>query len=355
MVTPLPKADSDQVQRFACDEPDSLSAYQVCLKFEEQLGTTENVRLVRILGYLLLYAPNRAVRDEVAKCIHSHRQKSDLMELGSFFECNVIAAFKKYKDRTPVSSEHSSRSSSETTDSEITGPPRNHKDAKYQALVRDNWRCVVTDTLQDGVPASVVKAADPPIVVAYTVCAHIIPDATIFNVEPENARYLRFLYRTGALITSVIQLDCSASILAVLKQFHSDIGSFNKEKSHSMANVITMGKNIHDVFERLELYFEATSVKHHYQVKSFSPYPVHPQKRDSVTFSTKNPETLPVPSPELLALHATCCKVAHLSGSAEYIDKVYDDLEEKGVLASDGTSDGFLRLKLLSLARAPRC
>jgi hypothetical protein len=56
------------------------------------------------------------------------------------------------------------------------------------------------------------------------------------------------------------------------------------------------------------------------------------------SFRAKNAETLPVPSPELLALHATCCQVAYFSGSVEYIDTVYEDPEETGVLASDGTS-----------------
>ncbi|XP_006461533.1 hypothetical protein AGABI2DRAFT_118411 [Agaricus bisporus var. bisporus H97] len=146
------------------------------------------------------------------------------------------------------------------------------------------------------------------------------------------------------------QLDYKASILAVLKQFQCDISAFNGEKVHSLTNVITMQKDIHDAFDRLELCFEATSVKDRYRVKSFNRGRIHPRMKDHVTFSTEDPQTLPVPSPELLALHATCCKVAHLSGSAEFIDCVYHDPEETGVLASDGTSHGFLQYKLLSLA-----
>ena len=61
-----------------------------------------------------------------------------------------------------------------------------------------------------------------------------------------------------------------------------------------------------------------------------------------ITFSTEDPENLPIPSRALLALHATCCKVAHFSGAAEYIKRIYRDAEEMGVLASDGTSGGML-------------
>jgi hypothetical protein len=59
---------------------------------------------------------------------------------------------------------------------------------------------------------------------------------------------------------------------------------------------------------------------------------------------------LPVPAPELLALHATCCKVAHLSGAAEYIDMIYRDADEIGVLAPDGTSGDILGYALSSLS-----
>ena len=63
--------------------------------------------------------------------------------------------------------------------------------------------------------------------------------------------------------------------------------------------------------------------------------------RRFITFSTNDPE-------ELIALHATCCKVAHLSGAAEYIDRVYRDAERMDVLANDGTAGDMLSYMLLS-------
>jgi hypothetical protein len=61
---------------------------------------------------------------------------------------------------------------------------------------------------------------------------------------------------------------------------------------------------------------------------------------DTVSFSSSNLELLPLPDPLLLKLHATCAEVSHLSGAAEYIDKVIDDMNEgtTGVLAEDGSS-----------------
>lgn len=155
--TPLPKPDSDEVQRFAYGEPNLLNAYQVCLDFEEQLALTEKVRLVRILGYLLLYAPNLSVCNEIAQSIHSCKDQSAFTDLGAFFEINIIkpcklfswwnphlqdiaqlsfCPVKKHRGPTPTPSEHPSRPSCETTkkdiEAEITEAPRNHKEAKRQ-------------------------------------------------------------------------------------------------------------------------------------------------------------------------------------------------------------------------------
>ena len=42
-----------------------------------------------------------------------------------------------------------------------------------------------------------------------------------------------------------------------------------------------------------------------------------------------DPLTLPNPSAQFLALHAACAKVAHLSGASDYIDKLYDDIDDE--------------------------
>jgi hypothetical protein len=162
-----------------------------------------------------------------------------------------------------------------------------------------------------------------------------------------------------------LQLDYSASILAVLKRFCYDIDAFNGPKVHSLTNVITMEKNIHDLFDRLQLYFEleaTSSLASVFSIMALIGYRVAIEREGSLRSQTihstphseyvsfRHPEHLPVPAPELLALHTTCCKVAHLSGAAEYIDRVYRDAERMGVLASDGTSGDTLSYALLSMS-----
>ncbi|KAN0074642.1 hypothetical protein V8E55_011691 [Tylopilus felleus] len=319
MPTPLPKVDSPEVQGIVDEDSDDLSAYNICLNYEEELAAFEDkLRYVRILGFLLLHAP--------IGCIHSRNPSSDLTDVGAFFERNVILLFKKYRGRTSKPSEHPSRPSFEVVKDEvkvdITLAPRNYRDAKDHALVRDNWRCVVTGTTDRRAPKRILAQLDPMAPAIYTQCAHIIPKAMYFGVEPKSKENT--------------------------KRFGYDINRFNGENVRSLTNVISVEANVHEAFDRLELYFEAMSQKDCYEVKCFGPKP-HRDVRQFVKFSTSDPENLPVPARELLALHATCCKVAHLSGAAEYIDEIYRDADKLGVLPADGTSGDMLDYMLLSL------
>ncbi|KAH9955466.1 hypothetical protein BC827DRAFT_1347593 [Russula dissimulans] len=341
-ITALPQTDSPQVQQMANQDPNYLSAYNVCLRCEEQFAANENkIRYIRILGYLLLHAPDRVVRSEVTRCIHSCQSDDDLATLGSFFELYFILPFRKFKSRTPGPSSHPSRPSFETVKDEmkvdIREAPKNHCDAKIRALMRDNWRCVVTGILDMNAPDDITAELDLTQESGqFTECAHILPESTFFGVKPKSDNNLK--------------LDYSASVLAVLHRFNSDIRGFNGEKVHSLINVITLDHSIHDPFDRLGLYFEAMPQENRYEVRSLYRLKLHPHMRQFVTFSTTDAEHLPVPSRELLALHATCCTVAHFSGAAEYIDRTYLDEEETGVLASDGTSGDMLTYALLSLS-----
>ena len=58
---------------------------------------------------------------------------------------------------------------------------------------------------------------------------------------------------------------------------------------------------------------------------------------------------LPLPSPKYLRIHAHCCRIAHMSGAAEYLDIIYRDMEELKVLAADGTSADVLDIAISGL------
>ncbi|KAJ7649717.1 hypothetical protein FB45DRAFT_858718 [Roridomyces roridus] len=61
---------------------------------------------------------------------------------------------------------------------------------------------------------------------------------------------------------------------------------------------------------------------------------------------------LPLPEPRLLALHAVCVRVAHMSGAAEALDEFDRDVEETSVLAENGASAHFLNMIFSPLVSA---
>ncbi len=98
-----------------------------------------------------------------------------------------------------------------------------------------------------------------------------------------------------------------------MKSFCYAIEQLSGTNVHSLSNNITIQSDVHEWFTRLEIWFEKTSTP---------PYPAHshPQASDN--------ENLPVPSE---TLHATCAKVAQLSGAAENTDKQDRVVEDLGV------------------------
>ena len=69
-----------------------------------------------------------------------------------------------------------------------------------------------------------------------------------------------------------------------------------------------------------------------------------------VTFSTTT--DLPLPDPRYLKLHAVVCRVAHLSGVAEYLDRYDSEQDERNYLACDGSSAEYLNSRLHSILGA---
>ena len=90
-MPPLPKVDSALESRLSLD-PHLISAYRICPKKEEELTSEDQVRRVRILGFLLLYTTKDDVRVYLTKSIFSCKDDLEmLVHLGRFIEQNVIA------------------------------------------------------------------------------------------------------------------------------------------------------------------------------------------------------------------------------------------------------------------------
>ena len=70
----------------------------------------------------------------------------------------------------------------------------------------------------------------------------------------------------------------------------------------------------------------------------------------TVTFASQHP-SYELPDPRYLKMHAVCCRVAHMSGAAGYVDDILDDLDEgeTRVLSEDGLSAELLDFALMAM------
>ncbi|KAK7037503.1 hypothetical protein VNI00_010995 [Paramarasmius palmivorus] len=307
-MTALPKATETQLTGNV------LSAYNVCLELEEIAeDKTEKERIqARVLGYLIIHAPNAV--SELLRVIHSCNNEPDkLFKLGECFINYFIRPFKKFKGRTPASSSRPSRPSFDKSTKKnlldkITEAPKDHKEAKRQALIRDGFRCVATGMYDSKALQVPELAEERKANLINTECAHIVPQSTYFNVSTDSDKR-----------------DYSASVLAVLQRFGYDVQNLNGEKVHSLFNDMTMDRNVHDAFDRLDLWLEAIQTQDCYVTKTTPSFSFELLKK-KITFASA--PNLPAPSPELLALHAACAKVAHLSGAGAYIDELDEDTDD---------------------------
>lgn len=88
---------------------------------------------------------------------------------------------------------------------------------------------------------------------------------------------------------------------------------------------MTLRTGLHDHFDELALWFEATNTPNHYKVclsdgASYSELGIP----EHVEFKTERSD-LPLPSPRYLEIHAAVCRVAHMSGAADYYRTLDDD------------------------------
>ena len=92
--TPLPPSTSQIVQK-RLSASGVLGAYNVCLGYQEQHAEDETKsRHVRVLGYMLLEAPQATLQSEVTREIHSCTTAVEFVALGAFYEEHFLFACK---------------------------------------------------------------------------------------------------------------------------------------------------------------------------------------------------------------------------------------------------------------------
>ncbi|KAJ3811346.1 hypothetical protein F5876DRAFT_39851 [Lentinula aff. lateritia] len=331
----LPK--SDDILHFFLT-PGHKSVYDLVYAAERLTLLTakdNKAKLVglRVLGYLVLLAPGPDHKPlaEIATAVRI-TDSSDLYVLGGIYSDCFARSFYKFKgSRTPFTPSHPSRPSIDVRVQGIKAtilqaPKKIIPRPKIKsALARDGYRCVVTGIIDTKCKGFFDLTELKKSGTLRTECAHIIPEATYFLLS---------------------QKDYSASVLAVFDRFGVQFDKLNEGNIHSLWNVMTLVQPIRDCFDRLELYILL------YTLTVFSSFVLRAMStnisskqlmkptgycQNCITLTSSDPK-LPLPDPKLLAFHAAACRIAHLSGAAEYMDEILRDFERLSVLAEDGGS-----------------
>ncbi|KAI9058870.1 hypothetical protein FKP32DRAFT_1597177 [Trametes sanguinea] len=331
LILPAEKAALD---RLGCDNANTRTV-------------APSVVYARVVGYLLLYPPSdvarSAVTEDIASCRSPDQQDAfnALYELGAMYTKQFIVLFRSARGKTPTPSDHPSRASFDrlqTDNPQAPQPsPRDHSSAKKSALVRDNYRCMLSHKVDELSERAGLTRRLPNEQFAATQCCHIIPDA-LGNVSCE---------RTGN------NEHAPASVWTILGRFgYRDVceelgGATAGTNLHRLENVLTLEQLAHTLFDRLDLWFEEMEGEPHVYRVGLVPSrtPADFGYPDRVRFESHRPG-LALPSPRYLKLHAACCRLAHLSGAAEYVDLLFREMEESGVLAEDGASADVLAYAL---------
>ncbi|KAF9474040.1 hypothetical protein BDN70DRAFT_866764, partial [Pholiota conissans] len=330
-MNPLPQA---QEITSLLDSPTISEAFRTVLALEKFILTDPDQRKLihaRILGYLLLYGPSLYARESVAREVASCEGYDVLLNAGKVYYDYFILAFRK-----PIgsSSGQTSRSDSwnqslEETDDIMSrksiGVPQSHGDAKQNALIRDGFRCVISGNydwscaIRSSELKSRVLASTKS--VAGTHCVHIFPELDSMNVFGENS------FSTSSIWDIMNRFGYS--------HIHSELNGGN---IHRLQNVITMCSDARDKFERLYLWLEATDTPNTYALQARDEMYFLKDYRRTISFTTPDDAKYPLPSSDYLAIHASCAKIAYLSGAGHYIDVMEWELEDLATLEEDGSS-----------------
>ncbi|EJT98493.1 hypothetical protein DACRYDRAFT_110937 [Dacryopinax primogenitus] len=220
-------------------------------------------------------------------------------------------------DHTPPSEHPSLEGRIDWYSHALSTPPADHRAQKQLALSRDNFRCVLSGTVD--IPSwlgkRVTRAAEEPL--EQTDAVHILPQGLF------------------------------AGVAAVLSRFSNpsvpmDLSGPDMNKTW---NLFTLTKGWHSLWDALLVWMEATATPNTYVVRTAYPGIGSHSPLQTVTFATVDPQNVPVPNPEFILLHAICAKVALLSGGGEYVDAAQRRLEAVDPVRAVGEEGGLTLLQ----------
>ncbi|KAJ7673290.1 hypothetical protein DFH06DRAFT_1467646 [Mycena polygramma] len=327
--------------------------------------TGDEILASRIIGFLFIelerlrrslgYTPIARVMTEVL----SNPSDEAIYDLGRIYRDHFIRAIRTTTTQYPPPSNHPSRPSMDDLVDllmdTMEGSGKDHRSARTAALSRDGYRCMLTqiyDETSCRKHPAVRKLAEAAHATSAVINAcHIFNETVLQNIEPNQT----FPYDP--------QRQHASAAIGILRMFGLDdltdrLTTVGKPASasgvHILVNILSLNPILHAHFDALNLFLEPTAdgEADKYDVHAAYPRIARQDMPGQVKFVSlpqtagldPNGTKFPLPDPRLLALHAVCARVAHMSGAAEVLDKFDRDVEDVQVLAEDGSTAKLLDL-----------
>ncbi|KAK0438741.1 hypothetical protein EV421DRAFT_1969948 [Armillaria borealis] len=345
---------------------DLYAAFNLCLSLESRAHFVPLpdprhppvVLCARVLGYTLLEVPSISGNEHMAKSINEVNTDDALLALGNYYIQSLLHIFSTKGPGTPVPSDDPSSPDVDNLaefrryilEQSSMNPSAAKKAAS--ALLRDGFHCMLKTNMYDveylDRKLSAVLARNPNYDAEPLKCAHIFPEALNSNLG-ENDEFRSDKH------------EWVSPVWAVVRMIGIQMEELNGAGIHRLENSLTLCSGFFEYFNRLALWLQAVKDQPHtYVVVSTSPATLRRLPSRVVTFTTPDPEVLPLPSPVYLAIHAACCRIARMSGAADYVDKVLREKEElrartasMGILAEDGSSMDLFGQYITAVLRVP--
>ncbi|KAJ3537144.1 hypothetical protein NMY22_g5715 [Coprinellus aureogranulatus] len=330
------------------DLPVLHAAYEQCLGSEREAQSDQEVMHARCLGYFLTELPTPGGKSFVAEDIALCEGDRDAMSsLAQLYIDYVIHLFKRYRGETASSHHHGQPPFDEDSDfysSKVEPAPKDFKAARRAALERDG------------------RAAKVGVERLRRYSYESLPHLS--TLDELGARVERAGFTQGMILYFILRQGGGLALIQVTHAEHlrdlinalcgiQVVEELSGGNIHRLANGLTMAMHVHLEFDSLNLWFEEVSdhPPHTYivrKVRSVLAVPNTP-----VTFTSTSP-LLELPDPRYLKFHAAVCRIAQMSGVAEYLEKRDSDLEYMTVLDESGDSGELLESRLRDLALAVR-
>ncbi|KAJ6460399.1 hypothetical protein C8R47DRAFT_1027785 [Mycena vitilis] len=336
----LVPAPNDLAQQYARVRAAEKQAQQT------HSAASSDLVALRVLGHTMMQTTSQEGLLHLGRAIKSCVDDDQLIKVGKFYWRYLIKLFHKAKGQTPNPSEHPSRPSFEEQRVLISLDmhPVDHTTSKEQALQRDGSRCLLTGAY-DKTDRRAEKFAHMTLTGQKSVslqAAHIIPEG-LNNLTQSSINYaeeseLLKLFGVEVGDDPEKNINQSTTMRTMVSTFGSPdlVDELQGVDIHRLENILTINADDHDSMDKLLLWFEATGALNEYDIclRDEGEWPQRPVDPPSlhvfqavrrVTF--RGTPELPAPSPRYLALHAACCRIAHLSGAADHLERVERDLE----------------------------